>query len=104
MEQLELTKISCKPADDKFTVLFLRSRKISKADLDLRPSNEKTLKITNPAIKASLLEHYNDFKQSQLSIQDYFNINLILAVNRVRDTFNPSFNLQQMIFDETREV
>ena len=104
MAQFGLTKISCLPADNEFIVIFLRSRKISKSDLDLRPSMKTTLKITNPSIKALILEHYDDYKQSRLSIQDYFNINLIFAVNRGRDKCNPLFNLQQAVFDEAREV
>ena len=96
-----LTKITCRPADDKFTVLYLRDRKISIQELNLRPSKGSQFKITNHLIKSSLLSTYNDFNQSKQSLSDYFQINIIYAVNREKPD---EFNLRETDFDESKEV
>ena len=94
------TKINCRPADDKFTVLFLRDRKISKEDLNLRASRGKTFAIWNHSIKSSLISTYQDFKQSNLDLSDYFGVNIIYAVSRRSN----DFNLRETRFDESKKV
>lgn len=101
MDSTNLTKITCRPADNKFTVLFLRQRKISKEELNLRPSIRSTLKIFNPMIKSLLLSAYEDFKQSKLDLADYFQVNIILAVSREKSN---EFNLRKTKFDESKRV
>ena len=100
-----LTKIVCERVkNDKFIVLVLRNEQISKSDLNLKPSKETTLKITNPAIKTLILSRYAAFLDSKLSLEDFFGINIVIGINRNRDKSNPLFNLQHTTFDEDREV
>ena len=96
-----LTKISCRPADDKFVVLFLRMRDINKNELNLRPSKGSTLKITNYQITSTLLNLFKDFKESQLNLSDYFNVNIILAFSKRKSN---EFTLRKTNFCTSREV
>ena len=96
-----LTKICCPPADDKFIILFLRHREIRKQDLNLRPSKGSTFKITNTRIKSSLLSDFKEFTDLQITLSDYFQVNIIDAVSREKPD---EFNLRETSFDESKEV
>ena len=104
MNNSRLTKIVCELVDDKFIVLYLRWRKISKQELKLKPSKGSCLKITDPTIKSSIKNFYDEFKQSGLALAEYFGINLVVAIETNR-TNNPyDFNLRETIFDQTKKV
>ena len=104
MNMPEFTKIVCDKIEDKFIVLYLRWRKISKQELKLKPSKGSCLKITDPTIKSSIKQFYDEFKQSGLELAEYFGINLVVAIETNR-TNNPyDFNLRETIFDQTKKV
>ena len=107
MNTLEFTKIVCDKIEDKFIVLYLRWRKISKQELKLMPSKGSCLKITDHNIKSSIKQFYDEFKQSGLTIVDYFGINLVTAIetdSHDRTENKKEFNLRQTIFNESRKV
>ena len=107
MNKQEFTKIVCDKIEDKFIVLYLRWRKISKQELKLKPSKGSCLKITDPTIKSSIKQFYDEFKQSGLTIVDYFGINLVTAIetdSHDQTENKKEFNLRQTIFDESRKV
>lgn len=106
--QIELTKITCNPAESKFIVLFLRSRGISKNDLLLYPVYDY-YKIIDPEIKGMILSCYRDFKRSQLTLEDYWECNIVTAIDLSKNESSQNrqieFNLQQRSnFDESRKV
>ena len=104
MNYSRLTKIVCANIEDKFIVLYLRWRKISKQELQLKPSKGSCLKITDPTIKSSIKNFYDEFKKSGLELDEYFGINLVVAIETNR-TNNPyDFNLRETQFDQTKKV
>ena len=105
MNKQEFTKIVCDKIEDKFIVLYLRWRKISKQELKLKPSKGSCLKITDPTIKSSIKNFYDEFKQSGLDLAEYFGINLVIAIQTDgRTKNNLEFNLRETIFDESKKV
>ena len=107
MNSIQLTKIVCSQIDSKFICLYLRSRKIEKGHLLLYPTRD-SYRILDPEIKSLILSSYNDYKKSQLSLEDYWGLNIVYAIdrgNRGRATKAKfEFNLQRTTFDQSREV
>ena len=104
MNNKKLTKIVCDRIEDKFIVLFLRWRKISKTDLKLKPSKGTTMKITDPSIKASIKTFFEEYQQSGLSLVEYFRINLVVAIESSRSNNRFEFNLRETTFDQSIKV
>ena len=104
MNNSKLTKIVCGHVDDKFVVLYLRWRKISKLELKLKPSKGECLKITDPVIKSSIISFYDEFKQSGLDLVEYFEINIVYGVERRSRNNHYEFNLRETIFDQSKKV
>ena len=102
-EQPKLTKIYCEPADSKFVALFLRSRKIEKTDLHLYAyARERSYKILPSEIKTLLMQGYDAYQKSGLSLADYFGKNILIAKGKRMKPHE--FILQDTDFDENKTV
>jgi len=104
MNNSKLTKIVCESVEDKFIVLYLRWRKISKLELKLKPSKGSCLKITDPVIKSSIITFYDEFKQSGLGFEEYFRVNIVLGNQSNRSSSHFEFNLRETTFDQSKKV
>ena len=104
MNNKKLTKIVCDRIEDKFIVLFLRWRKISKTDLKLKPSRKSKLKITDPSIKFLIKSFFEEYQQTGLSLVEYFRINLVVAIESSRSNNRFEFNLRETTFDQSIKV
>ena len=100
MSEKVLTKIFCPPAESLFVVLFIRHKELKKEDLNLVPW-KKSFKICDSRIRNDIISSYEEYKSLGISMSDYFNVNIIIAMSRRRLN---EFTLKKLKFDEEKEV
>ena len=102
---MNLTKIYCSPADSKFVALFLHSRKITKKDLHLYAyAREMSYKIMPSEIKTLILQGYDAYQKSGLSLGDYFGKNILIAREKREKPREFIIQNTDIHFDESKEV
>lgn len=100
MSEKQLTKVVCSPADSNFVVMYLRWKQYELKDLNLQPFN-KSFKIFDYRIKNDLIAKYKEYKELKISLEDFFQRNIIYATCKRR---NDEFTLRQTTFDPEKEV
>ena len=101
----ELTKVSCRPVNDKFTVCYIRFNGLTKSDLNLIPSKGSIrngpLRICDSRIRSNITSLYEEFNASKLTLEEYFQLNIIEAKS---DRRKDEFTLRGTTFVEGRQV
>ena len=100
MSEKQLTKVFCSPAESNFVVMYLRWKQYELKDLNLQPFN-KSYKIFDYRIKNDLIAKYKEYKELKISLEDFFQRNIIYATCKRR---NNEFTLGQITFDPEKEV
>ena len=100
MSENTLTKIRVHGVDDQFVVLYLRHREYQKTDLNL-VSLKKAYEIFDNRIKTDLIKSFKEYKEFNISLSDFFNVNIIQAECKRR---NNEFTLKKVKFDQEKEV
>ena len=81
-----------KPVKGVFLVTWIKLSGTTMADMHLVPTNGHQ-EITNPVLVAEIIRDYNNFKQSNLSMDEYFQANILIAKRYTGD-----FILQNLKF------
>ena len=76
--------IIVKPINSQFVVVWVKlmirkGQSVLDFNFDQVPNTENTVTITNPALLQSLKADFANFRQSKLSMEEYFQCNIILA-------------------------
>ena len=96
-----LTKIFCGKIPTKFVVLYIRFRGYNKNDLNLVKFNS-SYKICDTRIRNDCLNAYEEFRELNIDIEDYFNVNILTASSKRRSN---EFTIQRKrSFDQEKEV
>ena len=81
-----------KPVKGVFLVTWIKLSGTTMANMHLVSTNGHQ-EITNPALVAEIKRDYNNFKQSNLSMEEYFQANILIAKRYTSD-----FILQNLKF------
>ena len=76
--------------DQLFLHAWLKVHKFEVDQLDLRSiksRNHIVYEITNSLVNTLLLNDYSDFQKSEKSVEDYFNVDILICKKNGRDTF-----------------
>ena len=76
--------IIVKPINSQFVVVWVKlmirkGHSVMDFNFDQVPNKENTVTITNPAFLESLKTDFANFRQSKLSMEEYFQCNIIIA-------------------------
>ena len=85
-----------KPVQGIFLVAWVKVNGVSMDDLQLVPTN-RNHEITNPVLVREIKAAYDNFNQSNLSVEEYFQCNILIAKRYTGD-----FILQKIKFDYTK--
>ena len=72
--------------------------------MELKPSKGKCMKIGNHNLKSAVISFYEEFKTTGLGLDEYFGINLVVAIETNRSNNPYDFNLRETIFDQSKKV
>ena len=86
-----------KPVNSLFVVTWVKLSNYSKDDLQLVPYNQHH-QITNKPIIDEMKEDFKNFRQSKLSIDEFFRTNILIAKRYT----NENFILQKSKFPFTK--
>ena len=76
--------IIVKPINSQFVVVWVKlmirkGHSVLDFNFDQVPNTENTVTITNPTLLQSLKTDFSNFRQSKLSLEEFFQCNIILA-------------------------
>ena len=76
--------IIVKPINSQFVVVWVKlmirkGHSVLDFNFDQVPNTENTVTITNPTLLQSLKTDFANFRQSKLSLEEFFQCNIILA-------------------------
>ena len=76
--------IIVKPINSQFVVVWVKlmirkGQSVLDFNFDQVPNTENTVTITNPTLLQSLKTDFSNFRQSKLSLEEFFQCNIILA-------------------------
>ena len=91
-----MNSLVLKPVKGVFLVTWIKLSGTSIENMNLVPTNGHQ-EITNPVLVAEIKTDYNNFKQSNLSMEEYFQANIIIAKRYTGD-----FILQNLKFYYTK--
>ena len=99
--------IIVKPINSQFVVVWVKlmirkGHSVLDFNFDQVPNTENTVTITNPTLLQSLKTDFANFRQSKLSMEEYFQCNIILATREKSVKFfikrGQKLTYQQVIF------
>ena len=84
--------IIVKPINSQFVVVWVklqirRGLSVMDFNFDQVPNNENTVTITNPSLLESLKTDFSNFRQSKLSMEEFFQCNIIIATREKSSSF-----------------
>ena len=84
--------IIVKPINSQFVVVWVKlmirkGHSVMDFNFDKVPNKENTVTITNPTILESLKTDFANFRQSKLSMEEYFQCNVIIATREKSVSF-----------------
>ena len=91
-----MNSLVLKPVKGVFLITWIKLSGKTIDDMHLVPTNGHQ-EITNPLLVAEIKTDYNNFKQSNLSMEEYFQANIIIAKRYTGD-----FILQKLKFHYTK--
>ena len=79
-----MNSIIIKPINSQFVVVWVKlmirkGHSVMDFNFDQVPNKENTVTITNPTLLESLKTDFSNFRQSKLSMEEYFQCNIIIA-------------------------
>ena len=74
------TIITIPPADQKFVTIWIRLNNFRLDELMLVKYRTTGSTILNPSIKEKILQDYQDFRNREIEIEDYFQVNIVEAM------------------------
>ena len=91
-----MNSLVLKPVKGVFLITWIKLSGTTMADMHLVPTNGHR-EITNPILVAEIKTDYDNFKQSNLSMEEYFQANILIAKRYTGD-----FILQNLKFHYTK--
>ena len=91
-----MNSLVLKPVKGVFLITWIKLSGTKKENMNLVPTNGHQ-EITNPVLVAEINKDYNNFKRSKLSMEEYFQANIIIAKRYTGD-----FILQNLKFHYTK--
>ena len=91
-----MNSLVLKPIKGVFLITWIKLSGTKIENMNLVPTNGHQ-EITNPVLVAEIKTDYNNFKQSNLSMEEYFQANIIIAKRYTGD-----FILQKLKFHYTK--
>ena len=91
-----MNSLVLKPVKGVFLITWIKLSGTKKENMNLVPTNGHQ-EITNPVLVAEINKDYNNFKLSKLSMEEYFQANIIIAKRYAGD-----FILQNLKFHYTK--
>ena len=84
--------IIVKPINSQFVVVWVKlmirkGHSVLDFNFDQVPNTENTVTITNPTLLQSLKADFANYRQSKLSMEEYFQCNIILATREKSSSF-----------------
>ena len=76
-----------KPINSLFVVAWVKINGISKKDLQLVPYNQHH-QITNAHVIEEMQQDFKNFRQSKLSLDEFFQRNILIAIRYSNEFFN----------------
>ena len=76
-----------KPINSLFVVAWVKMNNISKEDLQLIPYNQHH-QITNARVIEEMEQDFKNFRQSKLSMDEFFQTNILIAIRYDNEYFN----------------